>query len=321
MRRAYPSSVDGIALVLVLWVLTILMTIVLSYSYMARTETLATVSFRQSVQERFIAEAGVERAIIELFYRKTNPADTEHIWRVDCTPYEVKTRNGYATVSLTDESAKVDINKASDVILRNLLLNLGVDEERVDIIVDSIMDWRDPDDFHRLHGAESDYYMSLPQPYKAKNANFDSIEELLLVRGVDRELLYGGKGHRGIIDFLTVYSESGKINLKTAPREVLQSIPGVTPEMADTIISWRQEEGINIQQALGQNYSLISRYVTLADSNTFTIDSEAHTDRGHGYSIRATVRLYGVNKYKYLYYMSPLRLNRGGGEQESDGVE
>jgi len=321
MRHPYPSSGNGIALILVLWVLTILMTIVLSYSYMARTETLATVSFRQSMQERFIAEAGIERAIIELFYRRSNPsADTEDVWRVDCTPYEVKVGSGYARVSLTDESAKVDINRASDVILRNLFLNLGVDEERVDIIVDSIMDWRDPDDFHRLHGAESDYYMSLPQPYKAKNANFDSVEELILVRGMDRGLLYGEEGRRGVIDFLTVYSDNGKISLKSAPREVLQSIPGITPEVAENIISWRQE-GVDIQKALGQTYSLISRYVTLADSNTFTIDSGAYMDGQGGYNIRATIRLYGTNRYKYLHYISPVRLDRGGDEEASDRIE
>jgi len=320
-RLPFSISENGIALVMVLWVLAILTVIALSYSYMTRTETLSTLTFRQTVQERFIAEAGIERAIVELFYRRLNPADTENIWRVDCTPYEVKTGNGYATVSLTDESAKVDINKASDVILRNLLMNLGVDEERVDIIVDSIMDWRDPDDFHRLHGAESDYYMSLPKPYKAKNANFDSIEELLLVRGVDRELLYGGPKRRGIAGFLTIYSNTGRINLKAAPREVLLSIPGITSEMVDTIISMRQEEGVNIQQALGQYYSLISRYATLSGSNTFTIDSTGHIGEGSGYYIRATVRLLGADRYQYLYYRSPMEIERGGDQHESDRID
>jgi general secretion pathway protein K len=322
MKRP-PSFISegGIALVMVLWVLAVLMVMVLSYSYMTRTETLATVLFKQTTQARFVAEAGVERAVLELFYRKSHPSDTENIWKVDCTPYEVKTENGYAIVSLTDESGKVDINKASDVILKNLFVGLGIDEERVDIIVDSIMDWRDPDDFHRLHGAESDYYMSLPQPYKAKNAKFDSLEELLLVRGIDRELLYGGVERRGIINFLTIYSETGKINLKTASKEVLLSIPGVTPEMADTIISLRQEQGINIQQALGQNYSLISRYVTLSDSNTFTIDSEGHAGNGVGYNVRATVRLMGIDKYKYLYFKGPVESGDGRDKQESDSIE
>ncbi len=316
-------SKDGIALVMVLWILAILMVIVLSSSYMTRTETHATIFFKQATQERFLAEAGIEKAIIELFYRKSNPSDIENIWRIDFTPYKVETEDGYATVSLIDESGKVDINKTPDVILRNLFANLGIEEKEVDTIVDSIMDWRDPDDLHRLYGAESDYYMSLPNPYKAKDADFDSLEELLLVKGINRQILYGDGEGSGIIDFLTVNSETGKINIKTAPREVLISIPGISQEMADTIISLRQEQGVNIQEILGQNYSLLSRYIILSDSNTFTIDSVGHTGNGGGYGIRATVRLFGRDKYKYLYYKSPMEINRSidRGEQQDDGTE
>ena len=44
---------------------------------------------------------------------------------------------------------------------------------------DAIIDWRDSDDLHRLHGAEDEYYMKLPEPYHAKNGPFDSVDELL----------------------------------------------------------------------------------------------------------------------------------------------
>jgi general secretion pathway protein K len=74
------------------------------------------------------------------------------------------------------------------------LTNLGVEGEARDIIVDSILDWRDADDFYRIHGAENDYYQSLKEPYRCKNGNFDSIEELLLVRGITPALFYGRKG-------------------------------------------------------------------------------------------------------------------------------
>ncbi|GAB4540099.1 MAG: hypothetical protein Fur0020_09090 [Thermodesulfovibrionia bacterium] len=309
---------NGIALIMVLWVLAILMVIVLSTSYMTRTETHAAISFRTSAEERFLAEAGIEKAIIELFYRRFNPSDTENIWRIDCTPYRVETDNGYAIVTITDESSKVDINKAPDIILRNLFFNLGIDEDEVDTIVDSIMDWRDPDDLHRLHGAESDYYMSLPNPYKAKNRDFDAVEELLLVKGIDRKILYGDREKPGIIDFVTVHSETNRINIRTASREVLLSIPGVTPDMADTIISLRNDPTINLQQALGKNYSLISRYVSLGDSNTYTIDSVGHIRDDRGYGIRATVMLFGGAQYRYLYYKSPMGITLGGDKREAD---
>ena len=64
------------------------------------------------------------------------------------------------------------------------------------------MDWRDKDNLHRLNGAEDDYYLSLPQPYKCKNGDFTSIEELLLVRGVTPEIFYGG-----LKDMVAVYQD------------------------------------------------------------------------------------------------------------------
>ena len=155
-------------------------------------------------------------------------------------------------IGLVNEGGKVDINATSELILKNLLLNLGVPLEDADIIVDSVMDWKDPDDLHRVHGAESDYYTSLPTPYKAKNANFDTLEELLLVKGISPEILYGTGGKKGLIDFLTVNSKMAQININAAPKEVLQAIPGITPELADTIVSLREtQEILDLKGILG----------------------------------------------------------------------
>src|SRR5690606_26886384 len=68
-------------------------------------------------------------------------------------------------------------------------------------VADAILDWLDDDDDQRDFGAEYDYYNSLPTPYNPKNGAIDSVEELLLVRGVTPELLFGADTNRnGIID-------------------------------------------------------------------------------------------------------------------------
>ncbi len=300
---------------MVLWVLTILTVMVFSFSYMARTETYAALSFRQTVEKKFLAEAGVERGIAELFYMNANKNITpvkpgDEVWRTDGRPYKILTDNGYYTVSITNEGGKLDINTTPELILRNLLLNLGLNLDDVDVIVDSVMDWKDPDDLHRLHGVESDYYMSLPNPYKAKNADFDTLEELLLVKGITPEILYGDKKKKGIIDFLTVNSKMAKININAAPREVLLAVPGITPELADAIITIRETQEIqDIQGILGNNYSVAAPYIDLTGTNAFTIESAGYkgTEKT-GYTIRATVVTEGTNKFKYLYYKSPVDL-------------
>lgn len=112
---------------------------------------------------------------------------------------------------IVDESSKLNLNAASYETLRKLP---GMTDE----IAASIVDWRDDDDTPTESGAETPQYLSGSTPYAAKNANFETVEELLLVRGVTRELLYGrsdaGRGTfsvdryvtAGLIDYFTVWS-------------------------------------------------------------------------------------------------------------------
>jgi general secretion pathway protein K len=305
----------GIALLIVLWVLTILMVIVLSFSVMARTEIYSTLAFKGGIERKFIAEAGIERGITVLFYREfyknqTVELEGREVWKTDGTPYEGQIGNGYYTVKILDESGKVDINTASELVLKNLLINAGVKPEEADIIVECIMDWKDADDLHRLNGAESDYYMSLPNPYRAKDDNFDAIEELLLVKGMTAEILYGGGEKKGIIDFLTVHSGTQSININAAPKEVLMALPGMTPEYADSIIEYRKTKEINDLSEIGlsgEGIELIMPEIDTQGTETFTIDAFGHKTGEKGiYAIRATVRLEGGEKYKYIYYKSPI---------------
>lgn len=312
--KAYNNtdSQRGIALIMVLWVLTILMVLVLSFTYMTRTETDAAISFRDGVAGKFLAEAGIQRGVIEIFYKNNAPQTEENkVWRKDGTPYRVQTDNGSFLVSITDESGKVDINKAPEVILRGLFKGLGIEEKNADIIVDSILDWKDADDLHRLHGAENDYYMSLPNPYKAKNAGFDTLEELIMVRGITPEILYGDGGKRGVIDLLTLHSKTGKINLNTAPREVLLAIPGMTSETADAIILERESGVIS---------GYASPYVSSSEAGVFTIDALGYKGTEEtGYGIRATVNIdVPNNKYSYLYYKSPAGVKHASSQSQQN---
>ncbi len=311
MKRT--GSEKGIALLMVLWVLTTLMVIVLSFSFTTRTETNATLAFKEGIEKRFLAEAGMERGITEIFYRNTFGTQNVNlegleVWKTDGTPYEGKIGNGSYSVKIMDESGKIDINTAPELLLRSFLFNFGLKDNVVDTVVDSIMDWKDADDLTRLHGAESDYYSSLNPPYKAKNANFDTVEELLLVKGVTRELLYGNSEKKGIIDFITVNSKRNQINISAAPKEVLMAVPGITPEIADDIISKRETQPANTPL----NVTIPPEglpYVTTGNSTTYTIEAVGYNDdKKGGYAIKATVVIEGNNKYRYVYYKSPFTI-------------
>src|SRR5205807_2358577 len=135
-----------------------------------------------------------------------------------------------------------------------------------DDVANSILDWMDPDEEPRSNGAESDYYTTLPTPYNAKNGPLDSLEELLLVRGVTPELLFGTDRNRnGMRDngeeadstgqdrgwsaYLTVYTREKNIDGDGNPRIYLNDsdLSGlydkltaiVDPEVADFILAYK----------------------------------------------------------------------------------
>ena len=104
---------------------------------------------------------------------------------------------------ITPESAKLNLNVATDdqvVTLMTPLLN-ALQIDNVQDLIDSILDWRDEDGDTRGAGAENEYYNTLKPAYNAKNGRFDSVEELLLVKGITAAVLYGEDVNRnGMLD-------------------------------------------------------------------------------------------------------------------------
>jgi type II secretory pathway component PulK len=101
------------------------------------------------------------------------------------------TGTGYA-FGISDEGGKLDINRATADALSRLP---GMTQD----LADAVVDWRDGDDEPGAGGAESGYYLSLSAPYSAKNESFESVEELLMVKGFTRAVLYGGDKNRNMI--------------------------------------------------------------------------------------------------------------------------
>ena len=179
---------------------------------------------------------------------------------------DVHLGNGTFTWTITDLERKFNINSPEPVlqqVLPQALTLMGVDAGEATPIVNSILDWIDPDDQTHVEGAENDYYQNLRPPYTAKNGPIDDISELLLIKGITPEIYYGmaatnyqpsyfsqqrdrfGRSAAavpavavGLTSLFTPLS-IGKINLNTASAEVLQVIPGVDAMIAEAIVGGR----------------------------------------------------------------------------------
>ena len=316
-------SESGLALIMVLWILTVLSVIALSFTFMARTEVYSTIAFRDGIEKKLIAEAGIERGIMELFYRSANKnqvsaIEGSEVIRIDGRQNEGEIAEDKYSFSIADESGKININALTDangIILNNLMVNVGIPGETANIIMDSVLDWKDEDNLRRLNGAEDSYYESLPVPYKAKNGNFDTLEELLLVRGVTPEILFGDGSHPGLINFLTVYPKGSAINLNAASKEVIAALPNMTSSMADKIVEFRESAELRGQQdviaVIGDVFRTFGSMVGFAESNIYTIEGQGmKKGETRGYTIRAVLAIESNNQYRYLYYKSPSDVRR-----------
>lgn len=147
---------------------------------------------------------------------------------------------------VADEADTDEVYLVFRAILKSLLLSDNFDfdtETDAEALLDAITDWIDADDEQSEYGAESDYYQSLDKSYDCENAPLRYTEELLLIKGITPELLYGTEDKPGLIDFITVYDTDGKININTVNPGLLRSFDIlITDEMVDNFISFREEE-------------------------------------------------------------------------------
>ena len=260
---------------MVLWVITILTVVALEFSFGMRTEVNITKNFKDELQLYAAAQGGVQQAIAEMIFRNDTRLQqlrktmkTEEIapekkeWVPDGRPHTVHFERGECELRIMSEAGKININTVSEITLRKIIGNLGLEAEARDIVVDSILDWIDADDFRRINGAENDYYQSLKEPYNCKNGNLDSVEELLLVRGVTPELFYGKRGTKtgeegvktsdvvGLKDIFSIYAPGEQIDINSASSVVLRFALGIPDKVARLIVKAREEKAFESLQDL-----------------------------------------------------------------------
>lgn len=215
----------GVILPVVLFVLALIGLLAAMFSFRVFADLSSTQAVALRLQTRLAAEAGVEyvrmvlrtarfdrtvwynnpdefnRIIVSAYNRDAQTAGTNQefeedmVFRFSIVADDPTDDKDYIRFGITDEASKLNLNTATeDQLLRIVTLALGEDTEtNPQLIVDAILDWRDEDGEPRgeTGDTESVYYRTLPKPYRVKNAPFDTVEELLLVKGITPAVLYG----------------------------------------------------------------------------------------------------------------------------------
>ena len=156
-------------------------------------------------------------------------------WRVDGADYHIVIDGHTVVVSLQSEFGKVDLNRASESLIKSMITAAGKggDDLAVEQVTDSILDWRDRNRNRRLNGAEDADYAAAGLPYGSRDGPFISIQELTQLRGMTPQLF------SRLAPLVTVYAGRPQIDPGTAPRGVLLGLPGVTEGQVDAYLDSR----------------------------------------------------------------------------------
>lgn len=226
-----PNRRRGVALIIVLWIITLLSVIAISFVHTMRTEVNIVANSLARVKAETLADAAIQRTIYEL----AKPQNTEGRWNADGSSREWLYRDIVVTITIQDEVGRIDINTARDELLRGLLLSQGLIEDEALTLIDAIADWRDADSQKRLRGAEAPDYVAAGRNYVPANAPFQSIEELKLVLGMTPELF------AQLAPLITVYSRQPGFDEQIASRAVIRAIINASDEQIDEYISRRDQ--------------------------------------------------------------------------------
>ena len=272
-------------LVALLWIVALLAVVVVSAMHTTWMDLVLVKSYGDRIQAHYLALAGIEKAEALLYQDAqdrsrsavnhhsamyNDPQDFQNIsfGRGEFTIVRRgrQDEGGGILYGVSDEESRLNVNVASS----NELMQLP--DMTLDVAA-SIIDWRSPTNVVIPGGAEAPYYESLQPPYEPRNAPYQTVRELLMVKGVTPQLLLGEDIHQdgflptapivgddvpdngnsasdvdaGWAGLLTVDSYVNnvdaagqrRVNIRTADQTALAAVPGITPDIAQAIVAYR----------------------------------------------------------------------------------
>lgn len=285
----------GTVLILVLWVLSFLSVFALSIGISVRQNIQVLSRLDKRAKISLIATAGIHkaRAIINTTYKVKalrDSAQSKKLWFNNRPGFrKKKVGRGFFDVTyidydegadqprerfgVVDEGGKINVNHEGRSVLKRLIKDvLGENDEDAGHLANMIIDWRRYGESEITGFFSDEYYENLEFPYVPKKSDFEVLDELLLVEGVTRDI------YKRLINFTTIYGD-GKVNINTAPRQVLSAL-GLSETLVGAILFARRGEDeiefteddfvFHVAHNIGLN---LDRLVKLEDSEMQEIDA------------------------------------------------
>lgn len=269
----------GFVLVFALWVLAFLTVLAVSVASGIRQKIIMVRKLDERNRAQHLLESGASLAKVYIRqemaksefaytpllknYLHDNPLVFDQIllgddrMQIGYTLYD----NGSAVerFGVVDEERKLNLNFINDSTLQRLLerVLVGINAGDVKRLTRSILDWRQEGTSEATGFFSDDYYDNLQYPYRKKNANYETMDELLLVKGVSKDV------YERIGPYVTVYGD-GKININTVSGIVLSAL-GLEDVLVEKILAVRRgKDGV---EATLDDHVFINTFDVAAEVN------------------------------------------------------
>ena len=255
----------GVVLVTVLWIMVGLSLLALTLAATVRTEATLARASGEAEQAYFFARGALEAVLYRLAYPDPDPRKQQALFPYagGMNHYRLSSRRLRCHLALMDEAGKLDLNAARPETLERLLRIVGASPFRAEALAAAVVARRTPGPGRRP---------------------FRFVEELLQVPGMGRELLYGRpRRHRdgrtvfqrGLMDFLTVYTATSRVNVNYAAPEVLAALPGMGWEEARSLVAARQNQLLEASDLTSRAPAEALPFLTTQPSDTFSLVATA----------------------------------------------
>lgn len=227
-----------IAVLGMIMLLTLIASFVASYAEQRLNQTLALRSAWQSQLDQQATLATVQFLMATHDRTYGGWALPEQTLRVDGRPYQGVNQTVFAA---QDEGSLLSLLDPDRMRWQNLLQNEGLSASQAEQFLDQLEDYTDQDDLRRLNGATALDYTQAgleppPQRYMISPGQVFNLLNAQVNAEQWQPLLYK------ILPLITTRS-GNLLNLSTAPKAVLATLPGTDSELWEALVAERTQQG------------------------------------------------------------------------------
>jgi type II secretory pathway component PulK len=317
-RRNKKFNRRASVLILALWTVAFLSLFAVYIGLRIRQRVSLLARIEQRSQLRFLAEAGIKKAIAVLRddirrngfgyspYAKYNRHNNPEHFKDGLLPQGVfnviyhEGDGGRVLYGFIDEERKLNINFIPARILKQLIQEVAVpNDEEAERLAAAIVDWRTFGRSETTGFYSDDYYYNLPFPYEPKNMEFETYDELLLIKGMTPEI------YKRLLPFITIYGD-GRFNVNTASREILTAMD-LSPSLVDKLIKVRQ--GLDGTEATVDDHIFLKPFDLASEIGGFLALSPEEAGQIDSLNKKDLLK----TSSSYYFIQSEARLNTGPG--------